>query len=92
MNSETLFSMALGLHAPWQVKDVTFSTDELAHSELHLHIDFVPGSRFLDEANELCPVHDTVERQWQHLSFLSTPVTSIVRCRALPRPMAKSVL
>jgi len=39
MNSETLFSMALGLHAPWQVKDVTFSTDELAHSELHLHID-----------------------------------------------------
>jgi len=46
MNSETLFSMALGLHAPGQVKDVTFSTDELAHSELHLPIDFVPGSRF----------------------------------------------
>jgi transposase len=36
---------------------------------LHLPIDFVPDSRFLDEANELCPVHDTVERQWQHLSF-----------------------
>jgi transposase len=69
MNSETFFSMALSLHAPWQVKDVTFSTDELAHSELHLHIDFVPGSRFQDEANELCPVHDIVERQWQHLSF-----------------------
>jgi transposase len=69
MNSEILFSMALGLHAPWQVKDVTFSTDELAHSELHLHIDFVPGSRLLDEANEPCPVHDTLERQWQHLSF-----------------------
>ena len=69
MNSETLFSMALGLHTPWQVKDVTFSTDELARSELHLPIDFVPGSRFLDEANEPCPVHDTVERQWQHLSF-----------------------
>ena len=69
MNSETLFSMALGLQPPWQVKEVTFSTDESARSELHLHIDFVSGSRFSDETNELCPVHDTVERQWQHLSF-----------------------
>jgi hypothetical protein len=33
MNSETLFSMALGLQTPWQVKDVTFSTDELSRSE-----------------------------------------------------------
>ena len=64
MNSETLFSMALGLQPPWQVKEVTFSTDELARSELHLHIDFVSGSRFLDDTNNL-----SVERQWQHLSF-----------------------
>ena len=64
MNSETLFSMALGLKTPWQVKDVTFSTDELARSELHLRIGFAPGLRFPDEMNELCPVHDTVERQW----------------------------
>ena len=53
MNSETLFSMALGLQPPWQVKEVTFSTDELARSELHLHIDFASGSRFPDETNEL---------------------------------------
>jgi transposase len=63
MNSETLFSMALGLQTPWQVKDVTFSTDELSRSELHLPIAFVPGARFLDDANNLCPVPDTVERQ-----------------------------
>jgi hypothetical protein len=69
MNVETLSGMALGLNAPWQVKDVTFSTDELAHSVLHLLIDFVPGSSFLNNANELCLLHDTVERQWQHLSF-----------------------
>ena len=69
MNSEILFSLALGLQSPWQVKDVTFSTDESARSEFHLHIDFIPGSRFPDEANVACPVHDTVERQWQHLSF-----------------------
>ena len=51
MNSETLFSMALGLQLPWQVKEVTFSTDELARSELHQPIDFMSGSRFLDDAN-----------------------------------------
>ena len=82
MNSETLFSMALGLQTPWQVKDVTFSTDELARSELHLRIGFAPGSRFPDEANELCPVHDTVERQWQHLSFFEH--TCYLHC-AVPR-------
>ena len=82
MNSETLFSMALGLQPPWQVKEVTFSTDELAHSELHLRIGFVPGSRFLDETNNLCPVHDTVERQRQQLSFFEH--TCYLHC-AVPR-------
>ena len=82
MNSESLFSMALGLQSPWQVKDVTFSTDESAHSELHLHIDFISGSRFPDEANVACPVHDTVERQWQHLSFFEH--TCYLHC-AVPR-------
>lgn len=82
MNSETLFSMALGLQPPWQVKDVTFSTDESGHSELHLRIGFAPGSRFPDETNALCPVHDTVERQWQHLSFFEH--TCYLHC-AVPR-------
>ena len=82
MNSESLFSMALGLQSPWQVKDVTFSTDESAHSELHLRIDFISGSRFPDEANVACPVHDTVERQWQHLSFFEH--TCYLHC-AVPR-------
>lgn len=82
MNSETLFSMALGLQTPWQVKDVTFSTDESGHSELHLRIGFAPGSRFPDETNALCPVHDTVERQWQHLSFFEH--TCFLHC-AVPR-------
>ncbi len=82
MNSEVLFSMALGLQLPWQVKDVTFSTSEIAQSELHLRIGFVPGARFPDEANERCPVHDTVERQWQHLSFFEH--TCYLHC-AVPR-------
>lgn len=82
MNSEKLFSMALGLQLPWQVKEVTFYKDEKAQSELHLRIGFDPGSRFPDEANEPCPVHDTVERQWQHLSFFEH--TCYLHC-AVPR-------
>lgn len=69
MNSEALFSMALGLQPPWQVKEVNFSAAELGHNELHLRIGFTPGTRFPDETGEMCPLHDTVERQWQHLSF-----------------------
>jgi len=59
----------LGLQIPWQVKDVIFSTDDLLYSELRLHIDFALRSLFPDEANDPCPVHDTVDRQWRNLSF-----------------------
>jgi transposase len=82
MNSEALFGMALGLQSPWRVNNVIFDTNESAHSELHLWVGFLPGSRFPDEANELCPVHDTVERQWQHLSFFEH--TCYLHC-AVPR-------
>ena len=58
---------------------MSISTGKSVRSKLYLHIDFVPDSRFLVEADELYPVDNIVERQWQHLSFLSTPVTSIVR-------------
>ena len=52
----------LGQPAPWQVKDVAFSTDRLVRSELHLHIGLETGSCFPDEANELCPVQLLVPR------------------------------
>jgi len=69
MNSSTLFSMALGLQSPWQVNDISFSADESTRKELHLHIGFARGSRFQDETGAACHVHDTVEREWQHLNF-----------------------
>lgn len=69
MNSTTLFGMALGLQAPWQVNDVSFGALESSRKELHLHIGFERGSRFPDEMGEACPVHDTVDREWQHLNF-----------------------
>ena len=69
MNSDALFGMALGLQAPWKITDVTFKTNDTARRELHLRIGFVTGSKFKDEAGIDCAVHDTIERQWQHLNF-----------------------
>ncbi|TXL16624.1 ISL3 family transposase, partial [Methylococcaceae bacterium HT3] len=70
MNNESLFSMALGLQSPWKVEEIIFSNDNiLEQNELHLQIGFESGGRFADESGVLCPVHDTVDRQWQHLSF-----------------------
>jgi len=69
MNSETLFGMALGLQPPWEVKDINFNPGDKGGNELHLRIGFPPGTRFPDDTGKMYPVHDTVERQWQHLSF-----------------------
>jgi transposase len=82
MNSETLFSLALGLQSPWEVKEVKLVHDELKRKELHLRIGFAVGSRFTDEAGNLCGVYDTVERTWQHLNFFEH--TCYLHC-AVPR-------
>lgn len=82
MNSTTLFSMALGLQSPWQVNDISFAANESSRRELHLHIGFARGSRFPDETGEACAVHDTVEREWQHLNFFEH--TCFLHC-AVPR-------
>jgi transposase len=82
MNSETLFNMALGLHSPWEVREINFVANDLGPNELHLRLGFPPGSRFADESGVLCGVHDTVERQWQHLNFFEH--TCYLHC-AVPR-------
>lgn len=69
MNSDALFGMALGLQTPWIMKEVLFESDAQGGKTLHLHIGFAPGTKFADESGALCPVHDTVVRQWQHLHF-----------------------
>ena len=55
MNSEALFSMALGLQSPWQVEDISFGSDESKSKELHLHIGFPAGTRFPDESGVPMP-------------------------------------
>jgi transposase len=65
---QALFATALGLQAPWYVRDVKFSPDR---HRLDLWLDFGRGGTFL------CPVcghpgakpHDTRDKTWRHLNF-----------------------
>jgi len=69
MNSEALFEMALGLGNPWRIESVEFREGGEVGNELHIRLDFERGAKFPDNASVPCGVHDTVEREWQHLNF-----------------------
>lgn len=66
--NDVLFTAALGLIPPWQVRESTFSPEA---SQLDLWIDFPKGSKFVcpDCGATDVPVHDTTDKRWQHLSF-----------------------
>jgi transposase len=68
MDTNPLFTIALGLMSPWEVQRTEFDADRRV---LRLRVNFTVGSRF--ECPECgassCPVHDTVEKEWRHLDF-----------------------
>jgi transposase len=67
MDMTTLFTMALGLQAPWQVKDLQFNPE--GH-RLDILIDFTPGTDFpCPVCGQPCKTHDTEERTWRHMDF-----------------------
>jgi transposase len=67
MDMTTLFTMALGLQAPWHVKDLQFNPE--GH-RLDLLIDFTPGADFpCPVCGQPCKTHDTVEKTWRHMDF-----------------------
>lgn len=66
MNSEILFSQALGLQSPWKVEEICFSSAPIsAQSELHIYLGFESRQQFVDDSGALYPVHDTVDRKRQ---------------------------
>lgn len=68
MNSESLFTVALGLMPPWQVLDIQFDPEK---GRIDFNVGFASGAKFP------CPhcqepkqgVHDTRQRTWRHLNF-----------------------
>ena len=69
MNSEQLFTLALGLNSPWEVQKVEFVEEPDQSKELHIEVGFKKGAKFADETGALCGVHDTISKQWRHLNF-----------------------
>lgn len=65
--TERLFETALGIEAPWYVRDVSF--DMAAHT-LTIFVDFTAGSRFPHpEAEGKHPAYDTTTKRYRHLNF-----------------------
>ena len=84
MSVEHLFTQALGLGSPWKVVSTDF--DPVAKT-LELSIDFERGARFVDPiSGELCPVHDTVQRSWEHLRFFEHKTTIRARVPRINTP------
>jgi transposase len=82
MDANALFTMALGLSSPWEVKELVFAAES---RRLDIRIDFPRGSSFpCPECGEPSKVHDTEEKSWRHLDFFqhSAYLTARVpRCR-----------
>jgi transposase len=68
VDSASLFTVALGLHAPWEVSAVHFDP---AVGRIDFTVGFARGARFPCPhcGAEHQPVHDIQAREWRHLNF-----------------------
>lgn len=68
MNQEKeikIFSLMAGIEAPWLLEKV--EVDE--NKDSHMYVKYKRGERFkCNQCQELCPVHDTIDRTWRHLN------------------------
>jgi transposase len=77
-----IFTLGLGLAAPWHVVDQRLETDKQPN-ELHLAVAAEHGARFAcPTCGRLCKAHDYKETSWRHLNFFQH--TCIVSAR-VPR-------
>ena len=66
MDSNELFSRALGLSGGWKVVESAFSEK----GGLGLELDFEAGEKFAcPKCGASCPVHDTTMKTWRHMDF-----------------------
>lgn len=68
MNSESLFTAALGLTPPWEVQDIQFDPNA---GRIDFKVGFPAGAKFACPGCENAEqgVHDTRKRTWRHLNF-----------------------
>jgi transposase len=69
-NSTRIFSMALGLEAPWFVESVNFvDVEDASSKELHIRLSFRKGHQFDFDDGHSGKGYDTEEKVWRHLDF-----------------------
>jgi transposase len=67
MDTNLLFTTALGLQPPWEVKSLEFNAHE---HRLDILVDFQRGASFpCPECGTPSKAHDTEEKTWRHLDF-----------------------
>jgi transposase len=67
MDTNLLFTAALGLQPPWEVKSLEFNARE---HRLDILVDFQRGASFpCPECGAPSKAHDTEEKTWRHLDF-----------------------
>jgi transposase len=78
MDTNPLFTAALGLIPPWCVVRTDFRPEQRL---LEMQVDFKPGSRFAcpDCGSKDCGVHDTVEKRWRHMDFFQHQAHIVAR-------------
>lgn len=71
MTSAELFEKALGITAPWRIVQTELrSSSDGRRTEMHIDVDFAPGSIFIcPVCGEGCKAYDTETRTWRHLNF-----------------------
>ena len=69
MHSTQIFTLGLGLEAPWHVVDQHLDTSVSPH-RLDLYVAAERGSMFpCPECDKACPAHDFADKTWRHLNF-----------------------
>ncbi|MBC8147761.1 MAG: ISL3 family transposase, partial [Bacteroidetes bacterium] len=66
-DKNSLFTLALGVQAPWSVSETKFSEE---NGRLDIYLACAKGFKFsCPDCNEMLGVHDSRERSWKHLNF-----------------------
>lgn len=71
MDTQLLFSQALGIQSPWKIEQIKFDGNE---KRLDIHIGFERGSTYFYEDPDTgetgqYKLHDSQEKIWRHLNF-----------------------
>ena len=63
MRSAVIFAMGVGRLSTWEVESVSFE-DTQGSKDLHIHIDFSRGVRFVNEKGESVCAYDTEDKEY----------------------------